>query len=274
MYTRAPSFTKTLAVARPIPEFPPVMTAIFPSSFGISSSSLSVEPSVSGSEAGIWLQWNDHRRLQVAFADQRERLELFRDFVSRNGFHNCAGASSITAEPDLSNQTGRVEATYHLELCLPEVCRSRGFRLIGMPGEQGHELHFERSLMLSAYACISPEKVYMLVTGVKDRTRKGMLHRSQASEISPPLAQLSLTCDFRHRNLNTPRASSESEGQPGIMCIVLLPINRLIAARRSLAWCFGSYFSGLRGAGKLHASKRGGNRLMLSRASKIVMCHE
>src|ERR1700730_10112067 len=57
-----------------------------------------------------------------------------------------------------------------------------------------------------------------------------MLHRSQASEISPPLAQLSLTCDFRHRNLNTPRASSESEGQPGIMCIVLLPINRLIAS--------------------------------------------
>src|ERR1700730_11815153 len=121
------------------------MTAIFPSSFGISSSSLSVEPSVSGSEAGIRLQWNDHRRLQVAFADQRERLEFFRAFVSRSGFHNCAGTAGITAKPDLSNQTGRVEAAYHLELRLPEVCGSRGFPLIGMPGEQGHELYFERS---------------------------------------------------------------------------------------------------------------------------------
>jgi hypothetical protein len=44
MYTRAPFFTKTLAVARPIPEFPPVITAIFPSSFGIFSSVMSVEP--------------------------------------------------------------------------------------------------------------------------------------------------------------------------------------------------------------------------------------
>src|SRR5258707_15478477 len=106
------------------------MTAIFPSSFGISSSGLSVEPSVSGSEAGIRLQWNDHRRLQVAFADERKRVELFRDFVSRSGFHNCAGASGVTPKPDLSNQTGRVEAAYHLELCLPEVCGSRGFALI------------------------------------------------------------------------------------------------------------------------------------------------
>src|ERR1700726_2451052 len=90
-----------------------------------------------------------------------------------------------------------------------------------------------------------------------------MLHRSQASEISPPLAQLSLTCDFRHRNLNTPRASSESEGHPGIMCIVLLPIclkstHCLAAARRSLAWCFGSYFSSLRRAGKITRGERGG----------------
>src|SRR4030081_1955568 len=124
------------------------MTAIFPSSFGISSSSLSVEPSVSGSEAGIRLQWNDHRRPQVAFADERKRVELFRDYVSRSGFHNCAGAAGVTAKPDLLNQTGRVEATYHLELRLPEVCGSRGFPLIGMPGEQSHELHFERSLSL------------------------------------------------------------------------------------------------------------------------------
>src|SRR3984893_16661050 len=209
------------------------------------------------------LQWNGHRRLRVACADERKRVKLFRDFVGRSGFHNRASPSGVTAKPDLSNQTGPVEATYHLELRLPEVCGSRGFRLIGMPGEQGHELHFERSLMLSAYACISPEKVYMLVTGVKDRTRKGMLHRSQASEISPPLAQLSLTCDFRHRNLNTPRASSESEGHPGIMCIVLLPIclestHCLVAARRSLAWCFGSYFSSLRRAGKLHAARGAG----------------
>src|SRR4030081_1309316 len=124
------------------------MTAIFPSSFGISSSSLSVEPSISGSEAGIRLQWNDHRRLQVAFADERKRVELFRDFVSRSGFHNCAGASGVAAKPDLLHQTGRVEATYHLKLRLPEVCGSRRFPLIGMPGEQGHELHFERSLSL------------------------------------------------------------------------------------------------------------------------------
>src|SRR3981189_708753 len=131
MYTRAPFFTKTLAVARPIPEFPPVMTAIFPSSFGISSSSLSVEPSVSGSEAGIRLQWNDHRRLQVAFADERKRVELFRDFVRRSGFHNCASASGVTAKRDLPNQTDRVEVTYHLELRLPEVCGSRLFPLSG-----------------------------------------------------------------------------------------------------------------------------------------------
>src|SRR5258708_26509757 len=117
------------------------MIAIFPSSFGISSSSLSVEPSVSGSEAGIRLQWNDHRRLQVAFADERKRVELFRDFVGRSGFHDCAGASGVTAKPDLLNQTGGVEATYHLELRRPEVCGSRGFRLIRMKGAQGHELH-------------------------------------------------------------------------------------------------------------------------------------
>src|SRR3984893_8566501 len=122
------------------------MTAIFPSSFVISSSSLSVEPSVSGSEAGIRLQGNDHRRLQVAFADERKRVELFRDFVSRSGFHDCAGASGVTAKPDLSNQTGRIEVTYHLEFRLPEGCGGGGLRLIGMPGEQGHELHFERSL--------------------------------------------------------------------------------------------------------------------------------
>src|SRR4030081_1266851 len=127
------------------------MTAIFPSSFGISSSSLSVEPSISGSEAGIRLQWNDHRRLQVAFADERKRVELFRDFVGRSGFHNRASASGVTAQTDLSNQTGRVEGTYHLELRLPEVCGSRGFRLIGMPGEQGHELHFDRSLSYEAW---------------------------------------------------------------------------------------------------------------------------
>src|SRR4030088_2947565 len=107
------------------------MTAIFPSSFGISSSSLSVEPSVSGSEAGIRLQWNDHRRLQVAFADEGKRVELFRDFVSRSGFRNCAGASGVPAKPDLLNQTGRVEATYHLELRLPEVCGCWGFPLSG-----------------------------------------------------------------------------------------------------------------------------------------------
>src|SRR5580704_7200602 len=136
------------------------MTAIFPSSFGISSSSLSVEPSVSGSEAGIRLQRNDHRRLQVAFADERKRVELFRDFVSRSGFHDCAGASGVTAKPDLLNQTGRVEATYHLELRLPEVFGSRGFRLIGMPGEQGHELHFERSLLIPAYACVYKISAY------------------------------------------------------------------------------------------------------------------
>src|ERR1700730_12952762 len=90
-----------------------------------------------------------------------------------------------------------------------------------------------------------------------------MLHRSQAAEISPPLAQLSLTCDFRHRNLNTPRASAESEGHPGIMCIVRLPIclqstHCLVAARRRLAWFFGSYFSRLRRAGKLHAARGAG----------------
>src|SRR5260370_18431577 len=49
----------------------------------------------------------------------RSRVELFRDFVSRSGFRNCAGASGVTAKPDLSNQTGRVEAAYHLELRLP-----------------------------------------------------------------------------------------------------------------------------------------------------------
>src|ERR1700732_2341227 len=87
-----------------------------------------------------------------------------------------------------------------------------------------------------------------------------MLHRSQASEISPPLAQLSLTCDFRHRNLNTPRASSESEGHPGIMCIVFLPIclkstHCLVAARRSFASHFGLCFSSLRRAARLHAAR-------------------
>src|ERR1700730_9313477 len=96
------------------------------------------------------LQWNGHRRLRVACADERKRVKLFRDFVGRSGFHNRASASGVTAKPDLSNQTGRVEATYHLELRLPEVCGSRSFRLIGMPGEQGHELHFDRSLSCEA----------------------------------------------------------------------------------------------------------------------------
>jgi hypothetical protein len=45
---------------------------------------------------------------------------------------------------------------------------------------------------------------------------------SHASEISPPLVQSSLTWDFLHRNFNTPRASSESEGDPGITCIALI----------------------------------------------------
>src|ERR1700730_8558687 len=97
------------------------------------------------------LQWNGHRRLQVAFADERKRVELFRDFVGRSGFHNRASPSGVTAKPDLSNQTGPVEATYHLALRLPELCGSRGFRLIGMPGEQGHELHFEPSLSCEAW---------------------------------------------------------------------------------------------------------------------------
>ena len=49
-----------------------------------------------------------------------------------------------------------------------------------------------------------------------------MLHLSHASEISPPLVQSSLTWDFLHRNFNTPRASTESEGYPGITCIALI----------------------------------------------------
>src|SRR3982074_3824930 len=106
------------------------------------------------------LQWTGRRALQVALANERKRVELFRDFVGRSGFHNRASASGVTAKPDLSNQDDRVEATYHLELPLPEVCGSRGFCLIGMPGEESHELHFECSLMLSAYACISPKKMH------------------------------------------------------------------------------------------------------------------
>src|SRR3981189_20454 len=72
-------------------------------------------------------------RLAVAFscAGERKRVELFRDFVRRSGFHNCAGASGVTAKPDLSNQTDRIEVTYHLELRLPEVCGSRLFPLSG-----------------------------------------------------------------------------------------------------------------------------------------------
>src|SRR5258708_12626676 len=85
--------------------------------------------------------------LQVAFADERKRVELFCDLVSRGGFHNCAGASGVTAKPDLLNQAGRVEATYHLELRLPEICGSGAFRLIGMPLEPGHQQHLYCSLI-------------------------------------------------------------------------------------------------------------------------------
>src|SRR5258708_24831910 len=105
-----------------------------------------------GSEARIGLQRHDHGRLQEAGADFRQRVELCCEFVSRSRFHNHASASCVAAKPDLLNQTGRVEATYFLELCLPQVCGTRGFGLIGMTGEQDHELHFEL-----LFSCETPQ---------------------------------------------------------------------------------------------------------------------
>src|SRR5258708_39854878 len=85
-----------------------------------------------GTEARIGLRRHDHGRLQKASADERQRVELCCDFVSRSRFNNHATASCVAANPDLSNQTVRVEATYFLELRLPQVCGSRRFRLLRM----------------------------------------------------------------------------------------------------------------------------------------------
>jgi len=106
-----------------------------------------------------------------------------------------------------------------------------------------------------------------------------MLHLSQASEISPPLAQLSLTCDFRHRNLKTPRASSQSEGHPGITALFssISLLNRLIVSLPFAGVLHGAlaHTSPASGVRQNYARREGrGNRLMLSRASIILMCHK
>src|SRR5258708_34252667 len=96
-----------------------------------------------GCEARMGLRRIDHGRLQEAGPNERQRIELFRDFVSRSRFQNHASASSVAAKPDLLNQTVPVEATYFLELCLPQVCGIRALRLIVMQGDQAHDLTFD-----------------------------------------------------------------------------------------------------------------------------------
>jgi hypothetical protein len=61
-------------------------------------------------------------------------------------------ASCVAAKPDLLNQTVRVKATNFLEPFLRQLCGSGGFGLIGMTGEQEHQLHVECSVALDQAA--------------------------------------------------------------------------------------------------------------------------